>query len=246
VGPDVEQWFRERTDPRNTSDDNPSLVAVWAREHPTLAANWVKQDAAAADYVKRWAQDHGDVLREWKKDNPDAKDEPKPEDLAAPFFASFARAEPGKWPSLEDETTAEGKTQKAVKLVTGGKDVRATFFDLWWQAVHADPGRVPPRLGRVPELEPVPADMVMASGSGLDPHITLANALYQKPRVAEARARKAAGDPAGREEVRKGVERRIDELLAELSAPPMAGLPIAGGEKIVNVLELNRALDKRP
>jgi K+-transporting ATPase ATPase C chain len=231
VGPDVEQWFHER----------PDLAGVWAREHPTLAANWVKQDDATKDYVKEWAGKHADVLREWKKDNPGAKEEPKPEDLAVYFFASFAAAEPGKWPTLDDEKTPDGKTRKVVKLVTEGDDVRATFFDVWWQAVHADPAKVPPKSGRVPELESVPADMVMASGSGLDPHITVGNAHYQKPRVAEARAKKAAQDPAGRAEARKRIEGRIDQLLEQLSTRP-----VAGDEKIVNVLELNLALDRGP
>src|SRR5262249_49269956 len=90
VGPDIEKWFA----------DNPGLVASWAHDYPTSAANWVKQDAAAGEYVKAWAKDHPEVEKEWRKDNPSG--EWKPEDLAAPFFASFARANPGKWPALED------------------------------------------------------------------------------------------------------------------------------------------------
>ena len=75
---------------------------------------------------------------------------------------------------------------------------------------------------------PVPAELVLASGSGLDPHITLAAALYQVPRIAAAR----------------GVEaRRVADLLAELAEHPGGGL---AGIRLVNVLEANLALDDEP
>lgn len=74
--------------------------------------------------------------------------------------------------------------------------------------------------------DPIPADLVAASGGGLDPHISLAGARYQAGRVAAAR-----GLPV------RSVEAVIDRIAF---APGGALAP----DRIVNVLELNMALDR--
>jgi potassium-transporting ATPase KdpC subunit len=76
------------------------------------------------------------------------------------------------------------------------------------------------------ESAPVPADAVTASGSGLDPHISLQNAQLQIPRVVKAR----------------GVaEERVRELIRQNTNGRDFGV---FGEPGVNVLQLNRALDQ--
>jgi K+-transporting ATPase c subunit len=115
------------------------------------------------------------------------------------------REDPEAWPEKEGEALA------------------ATYFEKWWEA---HPGA---------DVEPVPADLVMASGSGLDPHVTLDGARYQLDRVAAAWAAKTGRDAAA-------VRADVEALLTEKASAPLGGL---AGVPLVNVLELNLALRER-
>ncbi len=83
-------------------------------------------------------------------------------------------------------------------------------------ALHAvDPGNT----------QPIPVDLVTASASGLDPHISVAAALYQVPRVAR---------------VRGLTEDQVAALVRQFTDGRQLGVL---GEPRVNVLNLNLALD---
>jgi K+-transporting ATPase ATPase C chain len=107
--------------------------------------------------------------------------------------------------------------------VRNGTDIQSIFFDMW-RHEHAEA-----------DLEALPADMVTASGSGLDPHITLQNAEYQLDRVASKWAQNTKRDP-GR------LRAEIQDLVRSMARAPLGGLV---GEPLINVLEVNLELRVR-
>jgi K+-transporting ATPase ATPase C chain len=73
----------------------------------------------------------------------------------------------------------------------------------------------------------IPSDAITASGSGLDPEISIANAMAQAPRVAKARGVNTAD---------------VEALLTNLTQGRDLGV---FGEARVNVLQINLALDQK-
>lgn len=103
---------------------------------------------------------------------------------------------------------------------TGGSNLSPTN-PLLTEKARQVIGALKPASGQL-----VPADLVSASGSGMDPHISLAAAKFQVPRVAAARNLRPE---------------QVEELVRQHTGSPT--VVALGGEPIVNVLELNLALD---
>ena len=138
------------------------------------------------------------------------------------FFDDFSKQYPGKFPSAVTTQLPSGKSQTVIQPVKDGSDIQANFFDMWRQD-HADVA-----------LADVPGDMVTASGSGLDPHITMQNAEYQLDRVAAKWATITKRDPGQ-------TRMEIEQILQSNAFAPMGGLV---GEKMINVLQVNLELTK--
>ncbi len=211
VGPVVQAWFVSRP---------ADYLVRWAADNPTLAQRWVKDDDNKKAVI-HWLEGQPDLLEAWRK-----KQSPVPEkvdfdkaldDLAVPFFERFVQLNSGRWP-------VPNKEKLEAKAVQGEDigDLQGVMFDPW---LTANPHELE-------NLEPVPADLVTTSGSGLDPHITLRGARYQLNDVVAARVKETG---LGEEEVRH----RVNRILEGNAFRPLAML----GEPLVNVVEVNRALD---
>ncbi len=216
VGPDVERWFQA-----DRYRGAPHIVAQWADAHPGLARSWVSAEPVREQFVNEWAKSHPDVVARWVKDNPSAL--PNAPDLAVVFFATFAKENPGQFPSAVTRQMADGRSVTTIEPVREGMDIQSIFFDMW-RHEHADA-----------DLEALPGDMVTTSGSGLDPHITLQNAEYQLNRVASKWAQNTKRDPAR-------VRADVEDLVRSKARAPLGGVV---GEPLINVLEVNLELRAR-
>lgn len=217
AAPDIEAWFC-----RDSFQGKPGLVAQWASLHNSQAKSWLGADPSHAAYVDAWAARNPAIVADFIRDNP-ATPKPQASDLLSLFFADFSRNNPGRFPSSVTLTDAKGVSTTSVRPVDSGSDIQTQFFDMW---LTDNPGV---------KLQEIPADYVTTSASGLDPDITMDNALYQLDRVAEARAAQLSGDSTA-------LRSEIKTILDRKAVSPLGGL---AGERLVNVLVLNLELDKK-
>jgi potassium-transporting ATPase KdpC subunit len=129
---------------------------------------------------------------------------------------------------LDDNGEPSGETVPAdpsdlTQVASGASNLGPTNEDLL--ATIAEREEAYRDLNELPDDQKVPVDAVTGSGSGVDPMISMANARLQTPRVANARGL----DPG-----------QVAELVDDHTGSRSLGFL---GEKGVNVLELNLALD---
>lgn len=110
-----------------------------------------------------------------------------------------------------------GRPQGTSQLSPVSEEQQALIKErvVWWQALDPENSRA------------IPGDLVMASGSGVDPNISLEAAEYQVDRIARVRNISAAS---------------VREIIDRYTTRKLLGL---WGEDAVNVLKVNLALDGR-
>lgn len=151
-------------------------------------------------------------------------DPSKARDLARWFWGRPSATSPVPYTALNVErSTGSSGSNLAPTNPALIESVRARLAAL--DAADASVGIVRGAPGSLPREVPVPVDLVTTSASGLDPHISLAAAEYQVPRIAKARDMKEA---AVRLLIRDHMRGRTLGVL---------------GEPVVNVLGLNQALE---
>jgi K+-transporting ATPase ATPase C chain len=145
-------------------------------------------------------------------------------DAAGKVVGSEFLAQPFSSPSYFQPRPSAAGEKGYDPLASGGSNLGPTSKKLRDQASAA----VEKAQAENPDAPgPVPVELVTASGSGLDPHLSPATVLWQAPRVARAR----------------GVAlERIRSLVEEYTEGRDLGVL---GEPRVNVLQLNLALDRR-
>lgn len=135
-----------------------------------------------------------------------------------------AGAKPGKLigPDIEAWVQKEIKPPQLTPARTR-KQIQDEYYEMWRERHPLE------------DLAPVPADMVTTSGSGLDPHITLKNALYQVERVSGAWAEKTKLP-------QKRIAQELHKLLEDSKESPLRGTV---GVDLINVLQVNLVLPER-
>jgi K+-transporting ATPase ATPase C chain len=202
--------------------ETPEGKSIKAKAKELVAIGQVPLNVPDGAEFVPWSKAHPDLVAKWIKDNPSTP-QPKAADLAVLFFENFSAEHAGMFPSAVTQPGADGKSQSTIQPVKDGSDIQANFFDMWRQD-HAEA-----------DLQDVPGDLVTASGSGLDPNITLANAEFQLDRVAAKWADDTKHDAGV-------VRKEIGQILQNSVSAPFGGL---AGEKLVNVLEVNLELCRR-
>ena len=160
----------------------------------------------------------------WIKNNPGTP-QPKAADLAVVFFENFSKDHPGSFPSAVTQTEPAARPSP--------RSSRSRPAPTSSRSSSTCGGRIIPTA----DLHDVPGDMVTTSGSGLDPDITLENAEFQLDRVASTNGRRIPKQRPG-----ASAQGNRGRSFRRTPFAPMGG---SGGEKIVNVLEVNLELRKR-